>query len=176
VADLFTYSPCWRADKSAIYGYWESGQDHRTDKGHATIFHYMAGYSGTPLAKKLGLKDGFRIWFVNAPENFERELEIPAEVGIISSKAKPLDLILLFTKSEARLRKDFSVLAQKLSPNGMLWISWPKKASGVATDLNENLVRQIGLDAGLVDVKICAINDVWSGLKFVYRLRDRGQL
>ena len=136
----------------------------------------MAGYSGTPLAKKLGLKDGFRTWFVNAPNNFERELEIPEEVRIISSKAKPLDLVLLFTKSEARLRKDFSAFAKKLSPNGMLWISWPKKASGVATDLNENIVRQIGLDAGLVDVKICAINDVWSGLKFVYRLRDRALL
>src|SRR5258706_7774064 len=108
----------------------------------------MAGYSGTPLAKKLGLKDGFRICFVNPPENFERELAVPDDVRIIPSKTRPLDLILLFTRSQARLRKDFSVLARKLSPQGMLWISWPKKASGVASDLNENIVRQIGLDAG----------------------------
>jgi len=133
----------------------------------------MAGYSGTPLAKKLGYKDGFRICVLNPPENFEQELEVPEEVRVIHSKRKPLDLILFFTKSQASLRKDFSALAKKLSPAGMLWISWPKQASGVTTDLNENIVRQIGLDAGLVDVKVCAINEVWSGLKFVYRLKDR---
>jgi len=136
----------------------------------------MAGYSGTPLAKKLGLKDGFRVYLVNPPNEFERELELPEDLRIIPAKVRPLDLVLLFTKSEAKLRKEFPALAHKLRANGMLWVSWPKKASGVATDLNENIVRRIGLDAGLVDVKICAVNDVWSGLKFVYRLKDRAQL
>jgi hypothetical protein len=136
----------------------------------------MAGYSGTPLAKKLGIKDGFRVWFVNAPHNFDQDLELPADLRIVSVKTKPLDLVLLFTKSETKLRKEFPALAQKLCPKGMLWVCWPKKASGVATDINENIVRRIGLDAGLVDVKICAVNDVWSGLKFVYRLKDRAQV
>jgi hypothetical protein len=147
-----------------------------TTEVYATLFHNMAGYSGTPLAKKLGIKDGFRVWFVNAPHDFDQNLDLSTDIRIISAKAKPLDLVLLFTKSEARLRKEFKALAQKLCPNGMLWVSWPKKASGVATDLNENIVRRIGLDAGLVDVKVCAVNDVWSGLKFVYRLKDRAQL
>lgn len=136
----------------------------------------MAGYSETPLARKLGIKDGFRVCFLNAPDDFEQHLDLPADLRLISTRAKPLDLVLLFTKSEAKLRKEFPALAQKLRANGMLWVSWPKKASGVATDLNENIVRRIGLKAGLVDVKICAVNDVWSGLKFVYRLKDRGQL
>ena len=133
----------------------------------------MAGYSGTALAKKLGIKDGFRVCLINAPTDFEQELELPADIRIIVANTKPLDLVLLFTKSAAKLRRDFPIWAQKLRANGMLWVSWPKKASGVATDLTDNIVRQIGLDAGLVDVKVCAVNDVWSGLKFVYRLKDR---
>ena len=145
-------------------------------KVYATLFHNMAGYSGTPLAKKLGIKHGFRVWFLNAPNDFEQELQLPADIRIISGKAKPLDLVLLFTKSEAKLDKEFPAMARKLSPNGMLWVCWPKKASGVATDINETIVRRIGLDAGFVDVKICAVSDVWSGLKFVYRLKDRAQL
>jgi hypothetical protein len=136
----------------------------------------MAGYSGTPLAKKLGLKDGYRVWFVNAPADFDQDLDLPADIRVVSTKSKPLDLVLLFTKSEAKLPKDFAAWAQKLRANGMLWVCWPKKSSGVATDINETTVRRIGLDAGLVDVKICAVNDVWSGLKFVYRLRDRASL
>jgi len=143
---------------------------------YATLFDNMAGYSGTPLAKKLGIKDGFRVYFVNPPNEFDQELELPADIRIILAKVEPLDLVLLFTKSEEKLRKEFPLLAQKLRANGMLWVSWPKKASGVATDLNENTVRRIGLEAGLVDVKICAVSDVWSGLKFVYRLKDRAAL
>jgi hypothetical protein len=134
----------------------------------------MAGYSGTPLAKKLGIKDGFRVCFVSAPDDFQPELELPADIRLTQVRTKPIDLVLLFTKSEAKLHKDFTTWAQKLRTNGMLWICWPKKASGVATDVDENIVRRIGLEAGLVDVKICAVNDVWSGLKFVYRLKDRG--
>ena len=133
----------------------------------------MAGYSGTPIAKKIGIKDGFRVCLANAPPDFEQQLELPADIRIIAAKAKPLDLVLLFTQSAAKLQKEFPKWAQKLRANGMLWVSWPKKASGVTTDLTEDIVRQIGLDAGLVDVKVCAVNDVWSGLKFVYRLKDR---
>ena len=133
----------------------------------------MAGYSGTPLPKKLGIKDGFRVWFVNAPDDFDEILNLPADTRVILTTTKPLDLILFFTKSAIELRRKFVATSQKLTANGMLWVCWPKKASGVATDVDENLVREIGLSAGLVDVKICAVSEVWSGLKFVYRLKDR---
>lgn len=134
----------------------------------------MAGYSGTPLVKKLGIKDGFRIALVNAPPGFEKELiALPANVRILVRANKPIDFVLLFTKSTFTLEREFARLAAMLVLNGMLWVAWPKKASGVPTDLSDNNVRQIGLDAGLVDVKVCAINDVWSGLKFVYRMKDR---
>jgi hypothetical protein len=135
----------------------------------------MAGYSGTPLPKKLGIKDGFRVWFVNAPQDFDEILNLSADTRVIFARTKPLDLILFFTKSASELRRKFVATSQKLAANGMLWVCWPKKASGVETDVNENLVREIGLNAGLVDVKICAVSEVWSGLKFVYRLKDRPQ-
>lgn len=135
----------------------------------------MAGYSGTPLAKKLGFKEGFRVGFVNPPGGFQQELgSLPSGVNIsVARLPKPLDLILFFADSQQILKREFPKLAQKLEKNGMLWIAWPKKTSGVATDLSDNSVRKIGLDAGLVDVKVCAVNDIWSGLKFVYRLEDR---
>jgi hypothetical protein len=134
----------------------------------------MAGYSGTPLAKKLGIKEGFRIALVNAPKDFQSELgELPANVEFVKRTTKPLDLILFFVLSERALARDFAKLSQKIVTNGMIWIAWPKKSSGVATDLTEGRVRTIGLDGGLVDVKICAIDETWSGLKFVYRLKDR---
>jgi hypothetical protein len=133
----------------------------------------MAGYSGTPLAKKLGIKGGYRICFVNAPPDFAQEIELPSDITFLNRRDKALDLILFFARTQRELTKDFSRLADKLVPNGMLWIAWPKKASRVATDLSDNVVRRIGLEAGLVDVKVCAVNDVWSGLKFVYRVKDR---
>lgn len=135
----------------------------------------MAGYSGTPLVKKLGAKVGFRVGLVNSPKGFAKELTpLPSDVKIMEGRLpNSLDLILLFVESQNTLTKEFTRMAMKLVANGMLWIAWPKKASGVATDLSENVVRQIGLDAGLVDVKVCAVNDIWSGLKFVYRLKDR---
>jgi len=137
----------------------------------------MAGYSGTPLAKKLGIKEGSRIALVNAPKNFQSELgELPDNVQFIKRPTKSLDIILLFVLTERALTRDFAKLAATLVSNGMIWIAWPKKTSGVATDLYEQRVRQIGLDAGLVDVKICAIDDTWSGLKFVYRLKDRSSI
>ena len=134
----------------------------------------MAGYSGTPLVKKLGIKAGARVALVNAPADFQTTLgELPDDVKFMKPTTKSLDVILFFVLSERMLLRDFAKLAQRLASNGMIWIAWPKKSSGVATDLTFEPVQRIGLDAGLVDVKICAIDDTWSGLKFVYRLKDR---
>lgn len=133
-----------------------------------------AGYSGTPLIKKLGIKEGFRLGFVQAPKNFPKLLgKLPEKAKVIASLAPPLDVIVVFVKSEVTLRANFPVLAEKLTSNGMIWVAWPKKSSGVATDLSFDPVQHIGLDCGLVDVKICAIDETWSGLKFVYRVKDR---
>ncbi len=129
----------------------------------------MPGYSGTPLPKKLGIKAGFSVYLSNAPAEVRETLEECTEV----KQADVLDFAMLFTKSRVELAKEFSRIAALLAPAGMLWVSWPKKSSGVPTDLDENVVRDIGLDAGLVDVKVCAVTDVWSGLKFVRRVKDR---
>ena len=137
----------------------------------------MAGYSGTPLPKKLGIKEGSRIALINAPKDFESELgELPDNVEFIKRPSKSLDIILLFVLTERALTRDFAKLAARIPANGMIWIAWPKKSSGVTTDLSEQRVREIGLNAGLVDVKVCAIDETWSGLKFVYRLKDRSSL
>ncbi|HEX6715921.1 MAG TPA: hypothetical protein VF088_02350 [Pyrinomonadaceae bacterium] len=134
----------------------------------------MAGYSGTPLVKKLGIKEGSRIALVNAPKDFQSTLgELPEQVEFVKQTAKSLDIILLFVLTERALARDFTKVAARLATNGMIWVAWPKKSSGVTTDLSFDRVQRIGLDAGLVDVKICAIDDTWSGLKFVYRLKDR---
>ena len=134
----------------------------------------MAGYSATPLAKKLGIKDNFKIAIVGAPENFHQVLGPLADGAVVVPRThKPLELILLFVKTEAELKKQFAVLAKRLTPAGMLWVAWPKKASGVTTDLNFDVVQKHGLAEGLVDTKICAIDEMWSGLKFVTRLKDR---
>jgi hypothetical protein len=134
----------------------------------------MAGYSGTPLVKKLGIKEGSNILFVNPPEGFIGQLDLPAGVMIGKSK-RALDFVLLFVKTRREMENKFSRYAAKLTPAGMLWISWPKRTSGVQSDLNENIVRDIGLAKGMVDVKVCAVDEVWSGLKFVFRLKDRPQ-
>ncbi len=134
----------------------------------------MAGYSSTPLAKKLGIKEGSRVALVNAPDDFETTLgELPNDVDLVKRINNSIDIILFFVTSERKLVRDFARLAKKLVSNGMIWIAWPKKSSGVATDLTFANVQRIGLDAGLVDVKICAVDETWSGLKFVYRLKDR---
>ena len=136
----------------------------------------MAGYSGTPLIKKIGIKEGFRVALVNSPNGFKKELgPLPDKAKFAPVVTSSLDLIVLFVNSEAGLEKQFVSLTTNLVANGMLWVAWPKKSSGVATDLSFTNVQRIGLDAGLVDVKICAVNDVWSGLKFVYRLKDRAR-
>lgn len=134
----------------------------------------MPGYSGTPLPKKLGIKDGFRVFFVSAPHDVPAELKPSmAACQLVRDGKAPLDFAMVFTKSRSDLSKEFKRTANALAPAGMLWVSWPKKSSGVATDLDENIVREIGLAAGLVDVKVCAVTEIWSGLKFVRRLKDR---
>jgi hypothetical protein len=131
-----------------------------------------AGYSGTPLVKKLGIKSGARFQLVNAPSGFDRTLgKLPAD-----ARATPrgtLDFAMLFARRHVELRKDFPRLRDRLESNGMLWVAWPKKAAKIDTDVSESVVRELGLAAGLVDVKICAVDETWSGLKFVRRLKDR---
>jgi hypothetical protein len=133
----------------------------------------MPGYSGTPLPKKLGIKDGFQVRFINVPPAVQLELKSALAGCDIRDGSVPLDFAMVFTKSKSELTKEFKRNTKLLAPAGMLWVSWPKKSSGVTTDLDENVVRGIGLAAGLVDVKVCAVTDVWSGLKFVRRLKDR---
>lgn len=136
----------------------------------------MAGYSGTPLPKKLGIKENLRVFFLDSPPEVTAELKDALDsCQRIKDGRGPLDFAMLFVKSSADLQKKFAKIAKQLAPAGMLWVSWPKKTSGVATDLNENDVRRIGLEAGLVDVKVCAVSDIWSGLKFVIRVKDRAK-
>ena len=130
------------------------------------------GYSGTPLVKKLGIKTGARLVFVAAPRDFRALLgEMPRPAPV--TKDGVVDFAILFVKMKAELANGFAPLRDRLESNGMLWVAWPKKTSGVASDLSEGIVRDFGLAAGLVDVKVCAIDDTWSGLKFVRRLKDR---
>ena len=136
----------------------------------------MAGYSGTPLPQKLGIKPGHRVALVNAPPDFTQTLgELPDAVELLTDPraGSNLDVIVFFTTRLADLTKRFGGLAKRLTPAGGLWIGWPKKASGVATDLTEDVIRGVGLDVGLVDNKVCAIDDTWSGLRFVIRIKDR---
>ena len=134
----------------------------------------MPGYSGTPLTKKLGIEPKQRITFVGLPADVRAELrETLAECEVARDGRGPIDFAMVFVKEQSVLMAEFARLAKLLGPAGMLWVAWPKKASGVATDLNENDVRRIGLAAGLVDVKVCAVSEVWSGLKFVRRVKDR---
>ena len=133
-----------------------------------------AGYSGTPLAKKLGIKCGHRVGLIGAPEGFEATLEgLPEEVRFSRRAAGRFDIIVFFTTKGSELRRRFAKLAARLDKAGGLWVAWPKKSSGVASDLVEGRVRATGLESGLVDNKICAVDETWSGLRFVYRLKDR---
>lgn len=134
----------------------------------------MAGYSRTPLIKKLGIKEGLKVAILNPPANYGETLgELPAGISVTKTLADPLDFIHYFTTSRETLAAEFPLLKQTLTPAGMLWISWPKRSAKVPTDLTEDIIRAIGLENGLVDVKVVAVDEVWSGLKFVYRLKDR---
>ena len=140
----------------------------------------MAGYSGTPLPQKLGLKPGARFGLVAPPADFARTLgELPAGVAAraLSPGKSQFDVIVCFAPTMAEVVRQIPALKQRLDPAGGLWMAWPKKtrkqASGVVSDVGENGVRTVGLAAGLVDNKVCAIDDVWSGLRFVFRVVDR---
>jgi hypothetical protein len=139
----------------------------------------MAGYSATPLPKKLGIKQGHVVALIESPRGFDAVLgALPdgARVQNGARSAGPFDVVVLFAKSRTVLEKHFDRVAAKLDPAGALWVAWPKKASGVLTDLGENDVRTLALTRGLVDNKVCAIDDTWSGLRCVYRLKDRPRL
>ncbi|PLS75947.1 MAG: DUF3052 domain-containing protein [Actinobacteria bacterium] len=135
----------------------------------------MAGYSGTPLAKKLGIKDGSVIALLNPPPTLDRDLDLGLLDGVVVHRqlTGPLDVIVVFVHDRAELERRFPEAKRSLHERGGLWVAWPKRTSGVATDLTENVVRDVGLCQGLVDTKVCAVDDTWSGLRFVYRLRDR---
>jgi len=130
----------------------------------------MAGYSGTPLAKKLGIKSGMRVWLRNAPQGFEDLLEgLPDDASLSRRKRAAVDLVMCFETSAKRLEADVATARSVIPPNGVIWTAWPKKASKVPTDITEDRLREMFLPTGLVDVKVCAIDDTWSGLKFVTR-------
>ena len=131
-----------------------------------------SGYSGTPLARKLGIKAGHRILVVGGPPDLAIDLPAGVETHTRAGRT-PYDVILAFAPDRRALARRFPTLPAKLVVDGGLWVAWPKRSSGVSTDLDENLVREVGLTAGLVDNKVCAIDSVWSGLRFVVRLRDR---
>ena len=133
-----------------------------------------AGYSGTPLPRKLGIKEGSTLALLGAPDGLAALLEpLPAGVLLRRSTRGTADVILLFTTSRDDLARRLPAAQRALHPDGGLWVAWPKKASGVATDLTENVVRELGLAAGLVDNKVCAIDETWSGLRLVFRRENR---
>ena len=137
----------------------------------------MVGYSGTPLAKKLGIKGGSRVALIAAPESFEALLApLPADVRLLRRARQPVDVIVCFCPDGRALRRHLPRAQQLLDADGGLWVAWPKKSSGVVTDLTFEVVQPTGLAAGLVDNKVCAIDETWSGLRFVYRRQDRPAL
>jgi len=132
-----------------------------------------AGYSGTPLPRKLGVKAGSRVLLADAPDGFDLG-ELPAAVTLHTRPGRgPYDVVLAFCPDLATVHRRFAPLADRLTPAGALWVAWPKRSGGVRTDLTENVVREVGLAAGLVDVKVAAVDQVWGALKFVVRLKDR---
>jgi hypothetical protein len=134
----------------------------------------MAGYSATSLLKKLGIKPGYSVYLIGEPSYYFNLLSpLPEGVTILKKESGAIDFIHWFITDKKTLEKEFATRKKSLKKDGTLWISWPKKASGVTTDVNENIIREVGLKCGLVDVKVCAVDDTWSGLKFVYRLADR---
>jgi hypothetical protein len=137
----------------------------------------MAGYSGTALVKKLAIKPSYLVALIHAPDGFQDTLKPHPENVSFRTDLRgrsAFDVIVWFVPDSSALSRRFGEIADRLKPSGGLWVAWPKKASGVVTDLNEAVVRQTGLEVGLVDNKVCAIDEVWSGLRFVVRLIDRG--
>jgi hypothetical protein len=132
------------------------------------------GYAGTPLGKKLGIKEGFKIRLVNEPANyFDLVADMPENVTRVNDKKTRKDLVHYFTKKTADLQRDITSLRNEIFPNGTIWISWPKKTANLETDVTEDVIRNIALANGLVDVKVCAVDEIWSGLKLVVPVKDR---
>jgi hypothetical protein len=135
-----------------------------------------AGYSGTPLPKKLGIVEGSRVALIDAPDGVESILT-PMPAGVVMQRGLKgrgeFDVIMLFVTSRAAVEKNYPKAVERLTTAGGLWISWPKKTSGVVTDVSENLLREVCLPSGLVDNKVCAVDQTWSGLRFVRRVKDR---
>ncbi|HEU4719558.1 MAG TPA: DUF3052 domain-containing protein [Bacteroidia bacterium] len=134
------------------------------------------GYSGTPLAKKLGIKENFRVQLIAQPEHYSALFDDLPEIRIVNDAKTPRDLVHFFVTKTAELEKKIPALKKTLAPAGMIWVSWPKKSSGVATDVTEDVIRSIALKNGLVDIKVCAIDETWSGLKLVIPVKDRKKL
>jgi len=133
-----------------------------------------AGYSGTPLAKKLGLKQGFTIALINTPDHyFSLFTDLPADLYINEDASVQKDFIHFFTKHSDEYLSILPQLKHQIKPNGTIWVSWPKKASNVTTDITENIIRNFALQTGLVDIKVCAVDEIWSGLKLVIPVKDR---
>ncbi len=134
----------------------------------------MVGYSGTPLSRKLGIKEAARVALLDAPEGFDAELApLPDGVQILRRLRPDLDVVLLFVTERRQLERRFPAVAASITPAGGFWVAWPKRASRVPTDLTEDVLREVGLPQGLVDNKVCAVTEVWSGLRFVWRRENR---
>ena len=134
-----------------------------------------AGYSGTPLAKKLGIESGDEVFLVGAPENYRKIVAPPDGVRFATRIGKKTDIVHVFATKRAKLEKAIRSVLAKMKPDAVLWASWPKKSSKVPTDITEDTIRQIALPLGLVDVKVCAVDEVWSGLKLMIRRENRLQ-
>jgi hypothetical protein len=136
----------------------------------------MVGYSGAPLPRKLGIKEDNRVAVINAPPGFDGTLgELPDGVTIKDAARGRLDVVVCFLTARSVLERRFDSLKRAIYPDGGLWIAWPKRSSGEPTDLTEDVVREVALDRGLVDNKVCAIDETWSGLRLVHRVADRGR-
>jgi hypothetical protein len=143
-----------------------------TKSSKAAPSKQTAGYSGTPLVKKLGMKAGQRVIFVNEPPHFQSLLIETPVLGKSDGKS-PTDYVHLFVKTKSELKALLRNAKKGLAQDGMIWVSWPKKRSGISSDISENVIRDFALSLGLVDVKVCAIDETWSGLKLVIRRENR---
>jgi hypothetical protein len=134
----------------------------------------MAGYSGTPLPQKLGIKPGLTVVAINAPANYRRLLgQIPDSITFSERLKSGSSFVHLFTSRRSEMQKKMSILRDKISDNGAIWVSWPKKSSGISTDVTEDVIREIALPLGFVDIKVCAVDETWSGLKLMIRRENR---
>jgi hypothetical protein len=134
----------------------------------------MAGYSQTPLVRKLGIKPNSKLYFFQPPEKYFDWLNpLPDKIDIRTGITGVVDFVHIFTRDKNTFQNEFLKARNALHKDGMLWVSWPKKSARLETDLDENVIREFGLKNGMVDVKVCAVDEIWSGLKFVFRLKDR---